>query len=449
MSKRYLIRTNITPFEDPSYYDAIRGNVVRSNSGNLLFPQSIVRALMTDDDTEFVPINTHGTFSDEQVETFNADYDAFLIPLANAFRVSFMEELANMTSLVRRLYIPCVVIGIGFQGNLAGDISRGFAWADTARDFCHAVLEKSAKIGLRGEITASFMDYLGFTRGKDYEIIGCPSLFLYGDDLPKPKELSLCSDVRIHVNSKVDLPQKWHTYLKQVCDVIPDHYYLPQNQYELCAMYSGLPLAYFRPDLKRLPEYYPSDAGHQLYQENRVRGFFTAQSWLDFLREGNLNFGTRIHGNIAAVLAGIPAFIVAPDSRVLELAEYHHIPHITMKDLDLEESIFALLEDADFDSVLDGHTERFHTYLSFLKENGLDTIFDKEKNDAQIVFEQENNTSSIVAKCPFDRKMETISFQKPLQPYRFLKGKDKRSAFRYRELFLAKRFVRKHILRRG
>lgn len=426
MSKRYLIRTNITPFDNPGYYDAILQNVVRSNSGNLLFPHSLVRALMTDDDTVFDPVNTHGHFPDAEIDRINANYDAFLIPLANAFRVSFMEELANLTALVRRLTIPCIVVGIGFQGNLAGDISRGFKWADTARDFCNAVLEKSAKIGLRGETTAKFMDYLGFQRGKDYQVIGCPSMFLYGAKLPAPKPLSLSPDIRIHINSKVDLPQKLHDYLKGVCDAIPDHYYLPQNQYELVALYAGLPLSYTRPDLKTMPNYYPADPSHPLFQNNRIRGFVTVPSWLDFLKQGDLNFGTRIHGNIAAILAGIPAFIVAPDSRVLELAEYHQIPHTTIADLDSEKSIFELLEDVDFNSVLGRHKERFETYLQFLSDNDLESIYPTQ------------NTL-----CPFDKKIANINFHPPIVPCQHLSASDKFDAMRFRYTFLAKRMVKR------
>ena len=37
-------------------------------------------------------------------------------------------------------------------------------------------------------------------------------------------------------------------------------------------------------------------------------------------------FGTRIHGNVAAILAGTPAFVLAHDTRTLELASYFEHP---------------------------------------------------------------------------------------------------------------------------
>ena len=431
MAKKYLIRTNISPFDNPSYYEAIRKNIVRSNSGNLLFPYSIARTLMTDDNTEFIPVNTHNPFSDEEVDRINNEYDAFLIPLANAFRVSFLKELLNITSLVKRLRIPCIVIGVGYQGGVSKDVSKGLAWRETVVDFCRAILDKSAMIGVRGRVTADYLDKLGFTEGRDYTVIGCPSMFLYGDRLPEPKPLKLYSDIRIHINSKVDLPQKFHNYLVNVCKLIPDHYYLPQNQYELCAMYLGLPLGMFRADLKEFPDGYPADPSSAIYTNNRVRGFINVPSWFNFLKEGDLNFGSRIHGNIAAVLAGIPAFIVAPDSRVLELADYHNIPHTTIDKLDNNISIFELLSDVDFSRIMTGHAERFAAYQSFLEKNDLKTVY------------SDSFKASPDQVLPFDKRLSKCSYNKPLVPYAHLHGSDKLSAVRYRNTFLAKRTIKK------
>ena len=47
------------------------------------------------------------------MERWNAEYDMFLIPLANAFRTTFKKELKMLTDLVERLTIPCVVVGVG------------------------------------------------------------------------------------------------------------------------------------------------------------------------------------------------------------------------------------------------------------------------------------------------------------------------------------------------
>ncbi len=127
----------------------------------------------------------------------------------------------------------------------------------------------------------------------------------------------------------------------------------------------------------------------------------SAQKWFEFLKSGNLNFGTRIHGNIAGILSGVPAYIVAPDSRVLELARYHNIPHTTIKDLDVSKDIFQLLNGVDFSSVKNGHKERFNNYLDFLHANGILTIFD-EKID--------------ISYCEFDRRIDSLNPRSEIIP---------------------------------
>lgn len=49
--------------------------------------------------------------------------------------------------------------------------------------FVKAILNKSAILGLQGEITAAYLRKLGFTEEKDFTVIGCPVVFMNGDEL--------------------------------------------------------------------------------------------------------------------------------------------------------------------------------------------------------------------------------------------------------------------------
>ena len=396
--KRYLVRAAAGPFDNPDYVEAINENLINGNSGNLLFSNSVTRALMIED-AQVDHIKTNRTFSEEEITEFNEKYDAFVIPLANAFRISFVSELKHLTELVNALDIPCVVASVGYQSEIGDDYGQNTELDDAVRDFVKAVLEKSAIIGLRGEYTASYMEHLGYKRDREFTVVGCPSMFKWGDYLPPVKPLNLTPDSRINVNCKVTLPSKIQDYIwNGVCRDIPDHWYIPQNLYELKMFYAAIPFKYCMK--VKIPQSYPGDFSHELYKEDRVRGFVTEQAWLDFLSKGELNFGTRIHGNICGVLAGIPVFIAAPDIRVLELANYHNIPHTTIEELDSSKSIFELLENVDFESVHKGHEERFAHYHDFLKQNGLETIFDHDYE-----------------KAPYDIREAGIDFKGPLVPY--------------------------------
>ena len=56
------------------------------------FPYSIMRILMRKD-TLITTVSTAQIFSAKQIAQWNAEYDYFVIPLANAFRESFLTQL--------------------------------------------------------------------------------------------------------------------------------------------------------------------------------------------------------------------------------------------------------------------------------------------------------------------------------------------------------------------
>jgi hypothetical protein len=97
---------------------------------------------------------------------------------------------------------------------------------------------------------------------------------------------------------------------------------------------------------------------------------------LDFLATQDFAFGTRFHGNVAALLAGTPAMLLTHDSRTAELAEYHGIPHRSMATVVAEQTDASELYDAaDFESFNALMPRRFATYVAFLDRNELPHVF--------------------------------------------------------------------------
>ena len=323
------MRAPASPFRNPTPLEGISQDLISTNSGNLVFPAAVTRALMREG-VEIDYTKANRKLTEEDVDRINSSYDCFVIPLANMFRgdPSGMSTMPILTDTVRRLKIPCYIVGVGVQLELGDDIHEHHRFDEPSRELIRAVLEKSPMIALRGETTGEYVEHLGFVPEKDFTVTGCPSMYYYGPVLPEVKKLHLSPESRVNLNCKITLPQKIHDYMNKVCDEIPDHFYIPQNTYELRFMFQYKMFAFRGPKNEvPIPAGYPASFEHRLYQENRVRGFVSLKAWMDFLSQGDLNFGTRIHGNITAVLSGIPAFIVAPDSRVNELASFHHIAH--------------------------------------------------------------------------------------------------------------------------
>jgi len=59
-----------------------------------------------------------------------------------------------------------------------------------------------------------------------------------------------------------------------------------------------------------------------------VYSFFSASAWMEYLRRFDFVIGTRIHGVMLALQAGIPALCLAHDSRTVELCETMVVPYV-------------------------------------------------------------------------------------------------------------------------
>lgn len=400
------MRAGFSPLEPPTASQVILENLIGENCGNMLFPYSIMRTLMRKD-TEIKTISVNRFFSRKQISQWNSEYDCFVIPLANAFRDSFLMQLKYITTLVTKLTIPCIVIGVGLQADIHGNRETSPDFDHTVSSFIKAVLKKSSLIGIRGEFTANYLKRLGFTEEKDFTVIGCPSMYLHGPNLPCKPVKSLKTESNVSINCKIKIPAKLHKFIFSSAKQFAHYTYIPQGIDDLLLLYAGVSID--RNKFSKIHKGYPWQLHSRICASGCEAGFTDVRSWLEFLNGVDFSFGTRIHGNIAAILAGTPAFIFAPDGRIVELARYHQIQHMAAEQIKESTDIFEVYEHADFTSVQQGHKQRFAHYADFLEQNGLKHIYMPESE------------SDI---CPFDEKIAKIPQNGPLKPFNKLPLKE-------------------------
>lgn len=392
--KKILMRAGMAPTDvfEPGYM--LLNNSIGYNVGNLLYAYGVNRSL-TLEDTEIVP--NYYKVEPKKAEEINETYDAFIIPLADAFRndAGMRGELRNMTQLIKKLTIPCVVIGVGLSAPFEPDLKQKFAFDEDVKKFLEAVLEKSAMVGVRGEITSQYLSNLGFVEGKHHTVIGCPSMYTYGKHL-KIRDTSITKDSRISINSSILSPEHVLNFLNHTMDKIPDHYFLPQRLQEMKLVYTGAPYVHEQKN----KEMYPTKMTDRLYQENRVRFMLNVPTWLDFLRQADLSIGGRLHGNIAATVAGTPAILIPHDARMRELTDYHNLTHVWAKDISEDTDVFELAAKLDFHGVEQVRDKNFEHYVDFLDANGLDHIY-KNGEDPE--------------EAPLDRKVAQTELLSPLE----------------------------------
>jgi len=313
--KNVLVRSGKSPFVRTSPLDALHRRTTLNNTGNLLFQHAFIRSI-------YQPgVASHciqdGPFTDGDIERINAEFDAIYLPFANAFRVNYKSVLKNWGRAVRKLKIPVVIVGVGAQCESDDAVRELGPINDDVRDLCDAVLDKSSSIGVRGQFTANYLNELGV---RNVDIIGCPSMFYFGAQLPRPKPVDFADPRLVAFHFSPQSPANFRSRNEHVDALFsamldflgsqPDAgcTYIAQDTQELEQRVwnvKGMTLARYAPALAEIATLYPLDP----------------HVWIQDLKSFDFALGTRIHGTIAAVLAGIPSLILCHDSRTSELAD--------------------------------------------------------------------------------------------------------------------------------
>lgn len=370
------MRAGKSPFEiiDPivSLEDYPAG-VFGMNVGNFVYSDAMHRIISTPS-TDVLPNGFLGErfgVTSRYIDSVNADFDRFVIPLANAFRVSFLGSLYRLAQTVKRLKIPVTVVGVGVAGG-AGSLQRPVEEVPSelksaVKKFVNAVLDRSASIGVRGENTRRFLRNLGY--GDDViDVIGCPSLFRNGLEQRIDKRVpAIGPESKLSINVTPYVPYMGPCSLHHAARY-PNLTYIPQDLATMRTMAWGANPGSFAEDM-------PTHTGHPFYREDRMLFFADSRSWIDHLKTVEFSFGTRIHGNIAALMAKTPAVVLVHDTRTQELVDYHEIPHRRVPDLPPGIDAAQLYEEADFTRFNAAHKEKFETFTKFLDRNGVDHIF--------------------------------------------------------------------------
>ena len=387
--KKYLIRAGFDPTKKYTAKDYLLNarHIIGDNSGNLLYAYGVMNVLKTPE-VEFDCLYEvdKPELSDEEVSLINETYDAFIVPMADAFREAYIRQLIWYTKLINRLKIPVVVIGIGVRAPYEPDFESSFEFDEAARDFVSSVLNHSSILGLRGELTGKYLKKLGFKEETHFTAIGCPSLYTYGDCFSKhrhspteseinegellfnahmtaaPPFLDTISSIILNTIRKT----KHHTLVQQLTNEFNDIYI--GNHFLRTSIHCRTPFT--------VEEY------SIMKKTDRVKYFFDVPSWIEFAKDFTFFMGCRFHGCVAAILSGIPYVFFPFNARTRELSDYHHLTSITPSELNSRKSIFDYLDNLDFNSLEKHHHENFYHYIDFLKRNDLDNIFrEKDKYD--------------------------------------------------------------------
>jgi hypothetical protein len=291
------------------------------NTGNLAFQYAIANHLAG---------SVRILSLDAPVHEVRAAGDIVVLPLAN--QLGNHTDLGDLASRLEEINLPVVGIGLGAQApsyDMDIELSAGTErWLRTIVKFAPT---NSPNIGVRGPYTKSQIERLGIRNAA--EVIGCPSNFINMDP-GLGKRISNGFSRRpttIAVTAGIPYLPELAKIEQQLAALVTEAggAYIVQHDLEMLQL-SRNEFDLMTPDLLETCRLYIAPQldlnSFKAWCRRFAYSFCDARTWMDFLRRFDFVIGTRIHGAVLALQAGVPAACIAHDSRTLELCETLAIP---------------------------------------------------------------------------------------------------------------------------
>jgi len=277
---------------------------------------------------------------------------------------------------------PLAIVGLGAQHP-----TKDVTFLDNqpkAIEFIKKISEKSKSISVRGEFTADILQRHG---AKNLRITGCPSMF-YSLECPEVSVPTLLSShqrrigVSLHTgliqNIFCRAPKEARELHGQVINFAirnSSSTFLYEQGVELEFNVADKDLEYSErinsanEIIKRI------NAERFLYPEDltaRMVSVRSIEEWLAKARDQDCIIGFRFHGNMIALLQGIPCLYYTYDSRLEEFCEIYKLPCIDVAS-DWVDPIKTML-DFDWSKTNNAIAKCYEEIKSFYTENNVQHI---------------------------------------------------------------------------
>jgi polysaccharide pyruvyl transferase WcaK-like protein len=348
------------------------------NTGNLLIGYSLRSQL----DTQLVSISPEHRPKDR-------NYDFIAIAAANFLFSGF--DFGPFADLVEEIDLPCIMVGLGAQAPSAGgfpEISPG------TKRFVQAVAARCHSIGVRGAFTAEVLNRIGI---KNVELTGCPSFYLHS-----PRELSAAFAQRKANNAKLSLnasrnvmshsanPDKMKDVERRMYQLTrsSDAQFVLQSELEEMHILSSADEA----EQKKLAARIGESLGWSDISAEEVRDcvrskfkiYFDIDEWRASIAKCSFSTGSRFHGNLIALLSGVPAHVICHDTRTKELCEFGGVPHSLLQDIPANFEIADLQQATNIGKFIRTHADNYSGYRRFLDRNNVPHTLAKPESYASV-----------------------------------------------------------------
>lgn len=366
MHKPFILGLRSSQPDAPFMSTEVLFERVGQNSGNLAFHYAVERQL-----------NCNSVVGwDAPSEVIESAGGTAVIPCAN--QLGAHTDLADLGKKFRSLQTAMVAVGLGAQAGLSGDIPDiKIGTLDWVRAIAERAVGAQPNIGVRGNFTLRVLEHYGLAESA--EVLGCPTLFIHPspelgrqiyERLSEPKRIAVASGnpyirelARLEASLTSLVKATQGSYVGQHPLIM---FRLARGEADHMGV-SDLALSrdYICPEMS-LDEF-------ALWTKQYGTIFFDIPSWMEHYRRFDFVIGTRIHGTMLALQAGVPALCIAHDSRTLELCQTMKIPYVLSKDVvgGIQRKDLLRLFQFDPDDFDANRRMLARRYVDFLKNNQL------------------------------------------------------------------------------
>jgi len=334
------------------------------NFGNLLIGASVRRYL-----TNSQLIERHQIGSPAEADE---RCDHVVIPAANFLWKDF--DFGYMVDFLEKTNLPITIIGVGAQTN---DRSRSSPIHANTLRLMQLISARSATIGVRGYYTAEVLAAHGI---HNIEVIGCPSLFWSRRPVTKVDVTRLrdMQDVSVNFSRRVNRHSFDRERMRGIENVVLEFAlqrsstFVAQDEIEELALSAGDAV-----NTESLTSYFDNiDSATVLnFFKSKTRYFRDVEEWGSWIRTKSFSIGSRFHGNLIALVHGVPALTVIHDSRTMELCTLMGFPSVHVGDesnaLTDVATLMERIQALSFERFESGYSVLFRRFVGFLNRNGL------------------------------------------------------------------------------
>lgn len=327
--------------------------LIGDNTGNYVYYLAVYSYLFGAKNLKCMGFDEIRKHLDNDPEWIRKNFDIAIIAEANLFAICYKDTaLVDNAKFIKSLKIPCYVIGIGCQNNTDNILRNLAPINDEVKNYVDTILESGGMLTLRGNLTRDYLSSLGYD---NIPVLGCPSMYINGQHFE-------ISDNKVQQNAfnPIYNAQFVEDLDEKLYEDYPQSVFFDQDRY-LRSLF--LPLSAKNDECLR------NDLFIKLYKQGRIRGDINYYPWQKQIIDNGYNFayGSRIHGNVIAIQAGIPAFVKVIDSRTREISEFYNIPNSLEYRFDeSKDSLYDLYKNISYVRFNESYIEKFNNFRNFM-----------------------------------------------------------------------------------